>query len=268
MTIKRTAILSLSLALIVLVACGEDNPTENPGGSGAGGSLEGVTWVLSDASIEALVGQVPDGARVDLTFEAGQAAGSAACNTYSGGYETDGSSLTLGDFAVTQMACKDALMALETAYLTALGDVTTYAVSDGSLTLSGGDTDLTFAEEPEAEDLPLVGTTWTLTTIAVPGSDVVGSVLAGTELTLVLADDETFTANGGCNQMNGSYALDGSSITLSSISSTMMTCGTDIDEQEQAYSASLEATDSYEIAGNQLTLQDVDGADLFVFDGS
>jgi heat shock protein HslJ len=267
MTLRRIPFLSLSSVLTLLLACGGDSTSGNPGGSG-GGSLEGVTWVLDDASIEALVGDVPHDARVDLTFEEGRAAGSAACNTYSGGYAVDGDAVTFEDFAVTQMACEEALMTLETAYLTALGDSTTFALGEGSLTLTGGATDLTFAEEPEAEALPLVGTTWTLTTIALPDSDAVGSVIAGTEVTLVLAEDGTFTGNGGCNQLNGTYAVEGDTITLSSIASTKMTCGAAIDEQEQAYGASLEATSSFGIAGDQLALQDVDGADLLVFDGS
>ncbi len=113
-----------------------------------------------------------------------------------------------------------------------------------------------------------MGTTWTLTTLALPDSDAVGSVIAGTEVTLVLAEDGSFTGNGGCNQLNGTYAVEGDTLALSSIASTKMTCGADVDEQEQAYIASLEATDSYAVAGNQLALQDVDGADLLVFEGS
>ena len=71
--------------------------------------LVGVVWVLDETSIERLVADVPTGAQVTLTFEDGQASGSAACNSYGGAYEAgDDGSLSFDAFAVTQMACDPA----------------------------------------------------------------------------------------------------------------------------------------------------------------
>jgi heat shock protein HslJ len=169
---------------------------------------------------------------------------------------------------MTEMACDEPLMQLESAYVEALGQVDTFALTSEGLLLTGGTATLTFTEEPSEEALPLTGTTWTLTTIALPGSDVVGNVIAATEITAVFADDGTMTGSGGCNQLNGPYETDDGALTIGPLASTMISCGADIDEQEQAYMATIDAVFSYTIEGSQLTMQDVDGADILVFDGS
>ncbi|MGZ8570886.1 MAG: META domain-containing protein [Actinomycetota bacterium] len=269
MRIARTSILAFLLALTLLVACGEDDPTDTPGGSGAGGSLEGVTWVLGDASIEALVGQVPDDARVDLALEDDRAGGSAACNTYSGGYTVDGDALSFEDFAVTQMACAEELMALETAYLGALGSVTTFAVSDGVLTLTGTDTDteLVYDEEQPPEPLPLTGTTWSLESIA--SGDAVSTTIAGMQATLVLAEDGTASGNATCNTFSASYEVDGETLTFGPLATTQMAC-TEMgaSEQEAAVLTALEATRSFAIDGDVLTLGGDNGAMLLQYRGT
>ena len=62
--------------------------------------------MLDTASMGDLVDPVPLGAQVTLTFEDGQAHGSAACNSYGGAYQAgDDGSLSFDAFAVTQMAC-------------------------------------------------------------------------------------------------------------------------------------------------------------------
>ena len=126
---------------------------------------------------------VPPGAQVTLTFEDGQAHGSAACNSYGGAYRAgDDGSLSFDAFAVTQMACDPPLMTLETAYLEVLGGVSAFEVgSSGDLSLSNGDATLTFARQVTPEPLPLVGTTWTLSSIS--SGDAVTSVISGTEIT-------------------------------------------------------------------------------------
>ncbi len=70
-----------------------------------------------------------------LTFEDGQASGTAACNSYGGAYQAgDDGSLSFEGFAVTEMACDPALMTLESAYLEVLGGSPGSSV-DAALTL-------------------------------------------------------------------------------------------------------------------------------------
>ena len=103
-------------------------------------------------------------ARSTLAFEDGQASGRAACNSYGGAYDAgDDGSLSFEGFAVTEMACEPPLMTLESAYLEALGRSPASSV-DGTAAALGDGTDLTFDEEVPPVALPLVGTTWTLTT--------------------------------------------------------------------------------------------------------
>jgi len=156
-------------------------------------------------------------------------------------------------------------MTLEGAYLEALGTVTGFAV-DGKLTLHGDEIDLTFDEEVSLVALPLVGTTWTLTTIA--SGDAVSSVLNGTDVTAVFTADATVSGSAGCNRYSGSYTWTGDQLSFSPLATTKMACADDVMAQESAFLASMEQVASLAIEGSQLTLADGSGALLLGFDGT
>jgi heat shock protein HslJ len=111
----------------VLVGCGGD---PLPG-------LQGAEWRVEDIG----GGGIIDSAHVTLTFGAdGRAFGAGGCNRWTGGYTTEGDALTFGPAAVTRMACPEALMNLEQAFLTALTQVATYRIDDsGALLLASAD---------------------------------------------------------------------------------------------------------------------------------
>jgi len=226
----------------------------------------GHEWTLDASSIASLADEVPAGAIVTIAFEDGQASGRAACNSYGGAYDAgDDGSLSFESFAVTAMACEAPLMTLESAYLEALGAVTGFGV-DGKLTLNGDEIDLTFDEEVSPVALPLVGTTWTLTTIA--SGDAVSSVLNGTEVTAAFTPDATVSGSAGCNRYSGSYTWTGDQLSFSPLASTKMACAEDVMAQESAFLASMEQVASFAIEGSQLTLTDGSGALLLGFDGT
>jgi heat shock protein HslJ len=77
-------------------------------------------------------------ARVDLVFDqqAGRVAGKAGCNRYFGGYTREGTTLTIGQAGATRMACAEAVMRQEAAYLAALGTVSGYTIDGDLLELS------------------------------------------------------------------------------------------------------------------------------------
>jgi heat shock protein HslJ len=79
--------------------------------------LVGTTWQLED-----LAGtEVLDSAAATLEFPSEvQVAGSASCNRFSGPVTIAGDSITFGPQAVTRMACPEAIMGQESAYLDAL----------------------------------------------------------------------------------------------------------------------------------------------------
>jgi len=97
-----------------------------PAGTPSGAAyLVGTTWQLEDLPGTALA----DSAAPTLEFPAeGQAAGSASCNRFSGPVTVAGDSVTFGPLAVTRMACPEAVMRQESAYLEALGKAERFRV--------------------------------------------------------------------------------------------------------------------------------------------
>jgi putative lipoprotein len=75
-----------------------------------------------------------------LKFDAGAGtvSGQTGCNSFTGGFETSGDSLQLGNLAVTMRACISG-MEIERAYLDKLGAVDRYGISGDTLTLYAGD---------------------------------------------------------------------------------------------------------------------------------
>ncbi len=67
------------------------------------------------------------------------------------------------------------------------------------------------------------------------------------------ADRKTFTGNGGCNQINGSYNLEKKTIRFGEVISTKMSCQ-DI-QFENAFLSTLGNVDRYEQKGNDLLLK-------------
>ena len=136
---------TMSAAVLLLLAgCSSNQPV-------SAGDLTGVTWVLDRESIRGLVHGVPADARIDLVFDGSLVSGHAACNSYSGGYQADHAAGTLAfsDLRSTQMACDATLMELESAYLAALSNFTSYLVVGDQLelVLIGGNKSFTLAPE-------------------------------------------------------------------------------------------------------------------------
>ena len=76
------------------------------------------------------------GTTLTATFTAdGQVGGNAGCNSYTGSYTLDGTSLTVGPLATTMMACDQAIMDQEAAFLAALQTPTTVETSGTTVTL-------------------------------------------------------------------------------------------------------------------------------------
>ena len=105
-------------------------PSANTGGTGLIGR-----WNLAD------MGPTADFDHLQPTIEFtadGAVSGFAGCNTFSGSYSTDGSALTFGPVATTEMACQRPVSAVESDYLSALSGVTRWSVEpDGRLVLDG-----------------------------------------------------------------------------------------------------------------------------------
>jgi putative lipoprotein len=124
-----TAALSARLlaGIVFFASCGgEDDDAEAPA------SLDGSSWTL----VEGMDVTIPDDVAMTIAFEAGRASGSGGCNRFTGSYEQDGESISLGRVASTRMACDEEVMSAERAYLSALESVTLWSATGGVLVLS------------------------------------------------------------------------------------------------------------------------------------
>jgi heat shock protein HslJ len=75
--------------------------------------------------------------KASITFGPdGVVSGNTGCNSFSGSYTLDGSSLEInGDVAATMMACEDASQQVETQFLTALSEVASWERTGQTVTL-------------------------------------------------------------------------------------------------------------------------------------
>ncbi|MCI0395680.1 MAG: META domain-containing protein [Chloroflexi bacterium] len=94
------------------------------------------------------------GTEITAVFDGTQISGSAGCNTYSGSYTLSGATMTVGELATTRMACEQAIMDQENAFLAALSQSSflAVAVNGDQLILVHDDGTLVFAAGEAAGD--------------------------------------------------------------------------------------------------------------------
>ena len=136
---KRSIVLLAALALAGCAITSRQATTDLPG----------TSWVVVDIGGDAPVGATAPPIAFD---DQGTVTGTGGCNTFSGEVTIDGSDLTFGPLASTQMACEEDVSNQEQAFFTALQGVTGYTIDDeGRLVLEGDDGSLTFEVAAEAE---------------------------------------------------------------------------------------------------------------------
>jgi heat shock protein HslJ len=255
--------ITLGVVSFAMAACGGSSD-----GGGGGGQIEGISWVLvSYRGSNGDSTQGPGDVEVTARFESGTVAGNGGCNAYTGPYTISGSDLSVGPLASTRMACPPPLDGVEDVYLANLEAAATYSADQSTLTIrnSDGDDVLTYQEQ---QDLPLTGTLWTMISYN-NGQQAVVSAVAGTDVTLTLADDGTASGSAGCNQYSGSYTTDGDEISFGSLASTQMACAdADLNAQEAAYLAALGTVAGYRLEGTRLDLLASDGSLAVSFEGA
>lgn len=131
--IKKTLLFILPV-LMLLSAC-----------ASSGGNLAGTEWELVSLDGDTQVGEVIGGHAVTIGFQDTEVSGSAGCNGYGGTYQVSGSRITFSELVSTLMACEsDGVMAVEQAFLQALGSADQFSVSGNTLTITGGGHTLIF----------------------------------------------------------------------------------------------------------------------------
>jgi heat shock protein HslJ len=114
--------------------------------------LIGTAWTLSAMSSGGTTSSTTTSANpITMTLASdATVSGSAGCNAYHGGYTTQGDSLTFEPLATTRKLCEPDVMSQEQSFLTAMGNVATFAVDGSQLTMSdsSGAALLTFVGPP------------------------------------------------------------------------------------------------------------------------
>jgi heat shock protein HslJ len=228
----------------------------------------GPVWQLVEYGPAGELTAVLPTTTITLNFdEEGQLFGSAGCNQYSGGYELDGRSLTIGPLASTRMAClEEGIMAQETAFLQALEAAHSVSLIEDRLTISYEGGELHFVPQAEPEALPLEGTEWHLETAVQTEGDMVSAlpVPGDLDVTLQLNDGELGGFN-GCNSYGGSYTLADGELQTGELFQTLMACLDEIpNEIESQMMRGLQQIESYDITGNRLTITYPGGELIFV----
>ncbi len=133
---RPAAVLSGLALLATLTGCASGPDVDGP-------------WQLSSATVEGESLRLLADAPVTLDVDGGTLSGRAACNGYSGEVDT-GDGWSAVHLAIQEAACAPEVMAVESAYMTALASVTAAALDDGILVLTGEDVRLRFLSRPDA----------------------------------------------------------------------------------------------------------------------
>jgi heat shock protein HslJ len=121
-------------------------------GSGAN-RLAGTSWVLATLDGRGALPQTTAWLRFD---EDGRFGGSTGCNSLGGTWKSSGSDLSFGDVATTLIGCPSPVGEQEAAFNAALGEVRSYSIEGGTLTLrdSQGASRMTFEPLTDASPTP------------------------------------------------------------------------------------------------------------------
>jgi heat shock protein HslJ len=219
-------------------------------------SLAGTAWVVTEISGEPTLADF----QPTMNFgAAGELNGDNGCNLYTSTYTLDGTALTIGPVAQTEMACLDGGRSeQEAAFSTALGSVASVrGNAEGVELLDAGDqVVLRLAPVPP---LSLAGTSWQLGGL-VDGSTASAPV-EGAPVSLQFTAD---TLSGkACNTFNAGYTLDGDTLTVGALATTRMMCGGDgVMEQEALVLEILGGESTVTVNRGVLVITDADGRGL------
>lgn len=106
--------------------------------------LGNTTWTLVSLT-DALTAQAALAAYPTITFTPEGVSGNAGCNQFRGPFEFENNTLTIGELVTTRMACGEAVMSLETAFLNALQSATAFEIANGQLRITYDGGVLTFS---------------------------------------------------------------------------------------------------------------------------
>lgn len=243
----RIAALCLGAALVAAPLATAAAPAH------AADTLRGTTWHLTlpgysaDQTWPASFTIATDGSvKVNSTCNSVSAQGTAWTGRYT---------IAFPSLATTRMLCEGARGAIESSFLSSLENAYTYTLRDGQLVLTnhqGAST--TFVSRQVSSTASIVGSTWKLSTTAVPAQ-------TAAQATFTIAADGTLTATSPCNSLfaNGTATVNGSSVTFPGIGSTRMMCEGAPMTAESLLVKALSGTSTFAISGDTLVLTAANG---------
>lgn len=191
--------------------------------------LEATTWQLvslRSASGET-VAALPN-APATAQFSAGNLAGNTGCNSYNAAYQLSGLRLSIETPRTTLLSCEEERMAQERALLANLAAVTSYDVTDQTLTLrdAAGHVVATFTAATTAASSAssLVGSVWRW--IASYYSNETATVVDDpAKYTLEFGEDGRVRVVADCNTLAGTYEATNGQLKLELDTTTLAVCG-------------------------------------------
>ncbi len=249
---KPLAWVLVATALFATACAQSPGATPSPKATASAGQLGGTRWLLKELNGAATV----SGSAVTAEFtKEGKLSGTSGCNRYGTTFTTSGNSITVGsEIASTLMACEEALMKQETAFLQALTAARTFTLTTDKLTLtdSAGKTLTTFAVQSQK----LAGTSWQVTMYN-NGKEAVVGVITGTKPTVVFGTDGTVSGTGGCNNFSGGATVGDGTIKIDPLASTRKACESPegVMAMESALLMALESAATYAISADKLELR-------------
>jgi heat shock protein HslJ len=207
---------------LVLAGCASTGPGASPSG-GDPSAIDGRTFLSTGVTQDGEDRPLVDGTRVRLAFADGQVSASAGCNTIGGTYRIENGHLLFEGGGMTEMGCDPDRHAQDDWLSEFLGSDPEIVLDGDELTLSSGGVVMTLLDREVAEpDLPLIGTTWTVTSIIT--GEAVSTVPDGATATFEFAADGTVSVHTGCNTGSGRYELSGTTLRFIDVAVTEMAC--------------------------------------------
>ncbi|MGI8928644.1 MAG: META domain-containing protein [Candidatus Limnocylindrales bacterium] len=227
-------------------------PTNPPAANGQ--ALNGRTFLSVKITDGGVVKPLVPNTVIRISFTDGQIGASAGCNTIGGTFIIDGDTLIFQGGGMTEMGCDPARHAQDDWLTAILGARPTISLNGNDLVLTSGTTAITMLDkEIAAPDQPLVGPTWTLSSLIT--GEAVSSVPMGVTATITFHEDGRVDIQPGCNSGGGNYTVDGDTITFTDLITTEMACMGGGGQVEAAVLAVLEShAITYAIDAGSLTL--------------
>lgn len=228
-------------------------------GSDFAESVEGA-WQMTSGEVDGQPIEPPETHPITITFEGDQVSGTASCNGYGGTFSVNGSSISISDLAMTEMACSpEETMEAEAMFSDAITRVDTVSV-DTTLTLSADGVEMVFEKLEPVPEEELIGTRWVLDGLI--QGDVVTSPVAGSEAYIELSPDGSATGDTGCRPFSGRYIIEGAEVLMPELAADGHECEPDFADQDNLFFSVVGDGFRVEIEGNRLTMSSRGGEGL------